>query len=426
MTGGHNLLYPDRSGSHGICAMTGFFHRRREALCTAAIISIFNSVAPVHAEDVYWITGPGDDTEVDTRYGTAASPLRWFDTTKWFTDVADPQTPNNAIPSDGQSIAHSNSCCNPEPFVDIDNGGSGVNLPNSAIRFEAKTNLVDSSAGDVTDIGGGSYDFAAVDDTLVADTIAFNGTGGRGIDVYVPVVADTFTSNRHGAALHAPFTVKTILANSEHQDKWVINASPTAPLTLILLDENRGVDGDSIDGSFRVNVDLATATLDHVWSRLVVGSGATLSVGTYHLADYSANTPPNNNPAPLVLEGDLTVEVFHFGDIRQEDGTWGELGSGADHEVAWITGAGLLTVGSGVGEQLMITETVLDLDTDAITLTWISKAEKIYTIAYSPDLPWTPTDVINNKMSQGETTSHTFPNPAPSSPQVFFRVRENQ
>lgn len=372
------------------------------------------------AEDVHWITGPGNNTEVEARYGTAALPLSWFDTTKWFTDTADPQTPNSAVPLDGQSIAHSNSCCNPEPFVDLNNGGLGVNLPNSSIRFEAKTNLLDSSAGDLTDPGGGSYDLGLVDDALIADTIAFNGAGGRGNDVYVPVIAKTLTSNRHGAVLNLPITVETILARSGHQDKWVINASPTAPLLLIELDENRGPDGGNIDGSFTVNADLKTENLNHVWSRLVVGPGATLTVGTYNLTDYSTAPAPNNNPASLVLDGNMSVGTFNFGDVEQAQGTWGAIGSGANNEASWITGEGLLTVGGGLPPK--ITSIEINNSREEITLIWNSRPGQIYSILSSTDLTSFETIVEQDILSDGDATTHSFPNPGSDEAQIFFKV----
>lgn len=417
-----NLLYLQALAGQN-WRMTKANHVGRRSLISATALLIATATS-AHSEDVHWITGEGNNTEIETRYGTAAAPLSWLDTTKWFTDTGNPQTPNDAIPMDGQSVAHSNSCCNPEPFVDIDNGGAGINLPNSAIRFDAKTNLLDSSAGDLTDLNGGSYDFSMVDDVLTADTIAFNGAGGANNDIYVPVVANTFTSNRHGAILRMPFTVDTILARSAHQDNWVINASPTAPLTLIELDENRGPDGGSIDGSFTINADLTTATLNHVWSRLVVGAGATLTVGTYNLSDYSAE-PENNNPAPIVLDGEMVVENFNFGEIAQSDGTWGAIGSGADNEVDWITGDGLLTVGSGSGPRFVITQIELEPG-DMITLTWNSKPEKFYTIRYSSALSEFIADVADDVLSQGETTSHTFENPEDEALRLFFRVSENQ
>ena len=279
------------------------------------------------AETIHW---------APTQYGTSAAPLSWHDASKWLNHDG---TPAGATPTNGQSVALADSCCNPEPFVNIDLAGAGVNLPNSTIRFDAKTNLVDSS---------GSAD------PFIADVIRFNGAGGAQNDVYVPVIANTFTSNRHGAHFYAPITVDTILANSSHQDKWRINVSPTGPLTYIDLDENRGTDGGSIDGYFAVNADLTVATLDHVWSSLRVGAGATLSVGTYNLSDYSGNASPNNNPNPVVLDGDMIVDTFMFGGVDQGTGTWGDRDSGADHPVLWISGDGLLTVptpgGGGDGD----------------------------------------------------------------------------
>lgn len=394
-------------------------------LVTERTLPLLMMAITARAEDVHWITGPGNNTEIEARYGTATQPLQWSDTTKWFSDVANPQTPNGAIPVDGQSIAFTNSCCNPEPFVDIDNGGAGVDLSRSAIRFDAKTNIFDSSAGDPGDVAGGSYDFSLVDDVLTADTIAFNGAGGRGNDVYVSVVANTLTSNRHGAVLNAPITVNTILARSGHQDKWQINASPTGPLALIELDENRGPDGGTIDGSFAVNADLMTDTLNHIWSRLVVGSGAKLTIGTYNVSDYSGNPAPNNNNPPLELNGEMIVETFTFGGVEQADGTWGAAGSGADHEVSWITGEGQLTVGSGNSLGLLITEVAINNTRETITLIWDSKPGREYSIFHSTDLLQFDFDIAD-VMSQGDSTSRSFPNPDAAAKRLFFRVIENE
>ncbi len=320
----------------------------RRFICFGACLFVTGFVAATaHAEDVNWIGGgTNNDTSpanVALRYGTATVPLSYFDTSKWFLDVGEFQTnPNNAIPLDGQSVGFTNSCCNPEPFVTIDNAGAGVFLPNSAIRFDAKTNIFDSSAGDL----GGGYDFGLVDDALTASTIAFNGAGGAANDVYVPVIADTFTSNRHGADFFAPITVNTILANSGHQDKWSINVSPTAPIGLVELDENRGPDGGSIDGNFAFNADTEVTTLDHIWSDLRVGTGATLTIGTYNLTDTSGNAAPNTNPNTILLDGNIEAGTFNFGGVDQGSGSWGATGSGADTEVPWIRGNGRLTVGA--------------------------------------------------------------------------------
>ena len=310
-----------------------------------------------YAEDRHWITGPGNNTLIETNYGTATVPLSWFDANKWFLS-------NNSTaaspPVDGESVAHANSCCNPEPFITIDNSGNGVLLPDSDIRFDAKTNIFDSSAGDLSDVDGNSYNFTAVDDSLTASTIAFNGAGGAAVDIYVPVVANTLTSNRHGARLFAPIRVDTILANSNHQDKWEINSSPSKKIERIELNENRGTDGGTIDGFFSVNADTEVTTLDQVWQRLRVGTGATLNVETMNYSDYTSKEA-DNNINPIELDGEMVVSCLNVIDMATDTdgllakGTYGRVGNAqVDNQVDWITaGNGVLNVtkSTGCGEE---------------------------------------------------------------------------
>ena len=317
----------------------------------ALVWSLMFFAAGVNAADRHWITGPGNNTMIDTNYGTATMPLSWFDSSKWFED--DDSTPAS-VPVDGESVLHDNSCCNPEPFVDVNNGGSGVNLPNSAVEFTAKTNLFDLSAGDLSDVNGGSYDFAMVDDFFVADSIALNGEGGASVDVYVPMTADTMTSNRHGARFYTAFTVNRIEAKSRHQDKWEINASPTAKIEYVELNEDNGADGGTIDGFFAVNADTQVTNLNHIWQRLQVGTGATLTVDTVDYSDHT-NKASNNNVNPITLDGDMVATRYFVHDVESgmrtqlEKGTYGRTGNMmVDNQVDWITaGDGILTILQG-------------------------------------------------------------------------------
>jgi hypothetical protein len=80
-------------------------------------------------------------------------------------------------------------------------------------------------------------------------------------------------------------------------------------------------------------------TLDHVWSRLKVGVGATLTVDTFNYTFYT-NQAQNTAVNPIQLDGDMLVSTFSMIDIvdglpvEQSDGTWGAIGSGADNEVS--------------------------------------------------------------------------------------------
>lgn len=326
--------------------------------CVMSLAALAAAMLCQSAHAVFWIQGPGDNTLIDTNYGTATAPLFYIDTSKWFNDNGHPQSdPLGRLPIDGEDVIFQGSCCNPEPFVSIESGGAGVVLPNSFFRFDAKTNIFDSGAGDLSDVAGGSYNFAAVDDVLQADTIAFNGAGGASNDVYVPVIANTLTSNRHGAKFFAPITVDEILANSGHQDRWEINVSPTQKIGLIDLDENRGPDGGNIDGFFRFNADTRVGTLEHTWSRMIVGEDTTLEVDVYNYTTYLANPAPNNNLNEIQLLGDLSVLEFNIIDVVTgavsplADGRYGREGHpDADVlQLPFFTGDGVLTVGQQTG-----------------------------------------------------------------------------
>jgi hypothetical protein len=99
----------------------------------------------------------------------------------------------------------------------------------------------------------------------------------------VPVTANAVTSNRHGAVFNDATTLSTLTAGGGHQNKWRFNASPTAPLTLIELVSTDGR-GSDFDDTFHVDADVATATMNHVWSQVRVYAGDKLTVGTYNLS----------------------------------------------------------------------------------------------------------------------------------------------
>jgi len=267
------------------------------------------------------LVGHAEDIELNTAWPQQS----WFDGANWA---------EGSAPTDGQSA--NTEVGNISFLIDIDNGGSGVNLPSSAVRIGRGT-LLDSSGAD---------------DTFVADVIQFNGAGGASTVVNVPVIARTLRTNRHGPTLNAVWSASNIVAQSGHQDKWMINASPSVPVDHILLNENRGADGGTIDGFFATSVDMTVNTIDHVWLRLRVDdAAATLTVDTYNYTYYT-NRASDNNDNPVVLNGNMvaanfnTIDILTATPVAQSPGTWGAIGSGADNEVTWITGSGILTVGA--------------------------------------------------------------------------------
>jgi hypothetical protein len=247
-----------------------------------------------------------------------------------------------AVPSDGDTagFGFNNNDLQFE-VVDIDNAGNGVFLPNSLLRIERKMIFSDASAGG---------DPALADDGMVFSVIQANGAGGSPAEFNVPVSADTISSNRHGAVFNRAITVTSILARSAHQDRWQINASPTLPIVYLLIDEARGPDGDTVDGSFSINADLRIEDVEQVWGRLIVGADATANVGNYLYSSY-ANQTENNNINPITLDGTLRVSAFTVHDIALDSlsnlaaGSYGRTGNeNGTFEVDFISGDGVLVV----------------------------------------------------------------------------------
>ncbi|WP_395374752.1 hypothetical protein [Marinicella sp. W31] len=259
----------------------------------------------------------------------------WFDDNNWV---------EGFVPSDGIDVAF--GIVNPNnnrDQVDIDNAGNGVILPNSEIRFERKITFSDASA---------NGDPLLADDGLAFQNMRINGAGGAAVVFNVPVTADTVSSNRHGGIFNREINIKNILAVSQHQDRWQINASAIAPISYLLIDESRGPDGDTLDGAFRVNSDLEFNRLEHVWGRMRIAESIFVEVATYLYTDHTKQLE-NNNINPIFINASAILRVADFiiydkeNDVitRQEKGSYGSLDNeDVDFQVDFIIGEGQLIV----------------------------------------------------------------------------------
>jgi len=149
----------------------------------------------------------------------------WFDNNNW---------EGGQVPIAGDDVLFESGNLAIE-LVDVNNGGVGVNQPDNQLRIERKVIFNDDSA---------PGDPSSADDTMVFDLIQVNGRGGPGVTFNVPVIANTMTSNRHGAVFNREITFNELLARSKHQDKWYINAGATSPIDYVEIDQNRGPDGE--------------------------------------------------------------------------------------------------------------------------------------------------------------------------------------
>ena len=79
------------------------------------------------------------------------------------------------------------------------------------------------------------------------------------------------------------------------------------------------------------------------------------------------------------------------------------------------------------GNQLEITAINYDVQNDEISLTWLSRENKTYSLFFSQDLLSFDADIDDSiPAGAGETTTFTFPNPIPNTRKIFFKVYENE
>ncbi len=258
----------------------------------------------------------------------------WYDNNNW---------EGGLIPSAGDDVFFEQGNLAIET-VDVNNGGLGVNSPDNQLRIERKVIFNDNRA---------PGDPSTADDGMVFNLIQANGRGGQGVTFNVPVIANTITSNRHGAIFNREITVNEILARSAHQDKWQINAGSTDPIQYIEIDQNRGPDGSAITSFFAIRSDLEVEYMTQVWGTLRVREGITTEVNEYLYFDYTAQEE-NNNINPIQLAGELIVDRFLIMDVHSNTltflapGTYGSLDNqSTDFQVDFITRDGVLTVVSG-------------------------------------------------------------------------------
>ena len=79
------------------------------------------------------------------------------------------------------------------------------------------------------------------------------------------------------------------------------------------------------------------------------------------------------------------------------------------------------------GNQLEITNISYDVENEEISLTWLSRENKTYSLFFSQDLLSFDADIDDSiPAAAGETTTFTFQNPIPGGRKIFFKVYENE
>jgi len=195
--------------------------------------------------------------------------------------------------------------------IQIDNGLFGLHLSAAA---SGSGSFVVNSGGELQI---GSYGGAVT----VANPITVNG------GILAGVSAQTAVSSYNGPITLSPATTATLRAEA--------NFNITAAIG--------GAGGLNKTGTGTLTISAAS---NH-------GGDTTVSAGTLSytvpssFADASAVRLITGAVLNLDAEGTDTIGTFYIDGIPQDSGTWGAIGSGAEHETALITGPGLLDASSG-------------------------------------------------------------------------------
>ena len=160
------------------------------------------------------------------------------------------------------------------------------------------------------------------------------------------------------------------------------------PSTLILSGVNIYGGGTTVStGTLEVQKDGGLGS-----GNVAVASGAALrlTAGTANTYINSAATLTLNGASPLV-KLDFTgtpnsISALRFGAVQQANGTWGAIGSGANHESALFTGTGMLIVGGVVYGQINRILSIVDNGGGTFTLTLQGSLWAEYSLVSSADV----------------------------------------
>jgi autotransporter-associated beta strand protein len=185
------------------------------------------------------------------------------------------------------------------------------------------------------------------------------------------------------------------------------------PSTLILSGVNNYASGTTVSsGTLEVQKDGGLGS-----GNVAVASGAILrlTAGTANTYINSGATLTLNGASPLV-KLDFTgtpnsISALRFGAVQQANGTWGAIGSGANHESSLFTGTGMLLVGVVFGQINRILS-IVDNGGGTSTLTLQGTPGAEYSLVSSADV----TALMN---TWSTVTGSTQLAPAPSGVWTF-------
>ncbi len=208
----------------------------------------------------------------------------------------------------------------------------------------------------------------------------------------------------------------------------------TGPLTLgvsvdaapvFVLSGNNSYSGGTIvaAGVTDVRVDGGLGTGD-----VTVASGATLklNLGTANTYIDSQATLTLNGAAPVVAldftGAPNTIKTLSFNGVPQAAGTWGAVGSGADHESAFFTGTGMLNVTSGgVTPQPVTNMQITGAGSGTATINYSGGAGSQFVLLRALEVT-TPIGSWE-RVATNTAATGSFSIPIGSEPKAFYRIQ---
>ncbi len=201
-----------------------------------------------------------------------------------------------------------------------------------------------------------------------------------------------------------------------------LSSSSTGTLTLTKTNNYTGlttIDGGTLEGgvsgSIPTNVTLTAGVLK-LSHASALASGTTLTLAG----------SPAVGAVNLNFTGTQTINALYFGTSQQGAGSWGALGSGANHENATFTGSGLLNVTTGgiIYSQTNIVQSLTNNGDGTFTLQLLGTPGASYYVAASGNVTnamavWTPlAGSTNTAPSPGGQWTLVVSNAAPA----FYRA----
>ena len=265
----------------------------------------------------------------------------------------------------------------------------------------------DQSAGSTLDLNGFSQTIGPLSSS----------TGINGVGTRTPTL-------KLSGALTILQTNSTVFAGliTGSGGSLTLSGSSTATLTLSTANNYTGntiINGGTLEGSAsgslpgNVTNTAGVLKLSHVSA---LSSGATLTlVGS-----------PAVGAVNLNFSGTQTINALYFGTAQQGSGTWGALGSGANHEHAAFTGSGRLNVTTGgiIYSQTNVVQSITNNGNGTFTLQLLGTPGASYYVAASGNITnaiaaWTPlAGSTNTASSPGGQWTLVVSNAAPA----FYRA----